>query len=221
MIASPEQAVVFLTQVKSLLLLAILGTIILVILAFLLYSLSRALIWNKLHHQKLTKKNYWKWNTLNLALIIPLLVIGLGFLIIRILFTLFLDFILKLNLRFYAAHTNVFDVITTLLEGTLSFFLVLLILIFIFLTYHLFIQKYKVWASIGKAFQLLKKKQRKIWRVVLFTLLTGLILTLITYPLKQYFLYNPVPTMLIQFGLSLLFVNWLRLYLFKTISLRH
>ena len=221
MLASPEQAAVFLTQIKSFLSFVIIGAIILITVSLLLYSLSRALIWYKLNGKKLTKKNYWRWNALNLALIFPLFIFAIAFLIIKLLMSLLLEFFLTFNLQFYYANTTFVEFTTTIFNGLVSFFLSLFIIIFILLFYYSYTHKNKVWVSIGSAFGLFKKKWKQIWVILLFGLLTGVVLTLITYPLKQLLIYNPIISTILQLIIGLLFINWLRLYLFKTISHEH
>jgi len=221
MLASPEKAAVFLSQVKSFLAVIIIGIILLAVLTVLSYSLSQAWIWNFLHHQKLAKPTYWKWNTLNLALIFPLLIFGLGFLVIKLLFSWLITFLLTINLKFYYGHTNLVEIIKTVLNGVVSFFMILLIMVFLFLAYHCFVQRYKVWSSIGAAFELYKSKWKRIWKIMLWALLTGIILNLAMYPLKTSLQFHPLLLLLLQLAVGLLFISWFRLYLLDTIADEH
>ncbi len=221
MLASPEKAAVFLSDIKSFLVVIIIGIVVLVTLALFSYSLSQAWIWNYLHHKKLTKQTYWKWNTLNLALIFPLLIFGLGFLIVKLLFSWLLTLLLTINMKFYYAHSNLMEIIQTILNGVVSFFMILLVMVFLFLAYHCFVQRYKVWSSIGAAFELYKHKWKRIWKVMFWALLTGIILNLIMYPLKNSLQFHPLILLLLQLVVGLLFISWFRLYLLRTIADEH
>jgi len=221
MLASPEKAAVFLSDIKSFLVVIIIGIVVLVTLAVLSYSLSQAWIWNYLHNKKLTKQNYWKWNTLNLALIFPLLIFGLGFFIVKLLFSWFITFLLTINLKFYYAHPNFVEIVQTIFNGVVSFFMLLLIMVFLFLAYHCFVQRYKVWSSIGAAFELYKLKWKQIWKVMLWALLTGIILNLIMYPLRTSLQFHPLILLLLQLVVGLLFISWFRLCLLNKIADEH
>jgi len=215
--SSPELLAVYLTQLKSFLVTVIILFFVLIIIFLFFYSLTRALIWNSLLKKKLTKKTYWRWNTLNLALIFPLLIFGIGYLIIKVIFGLLINLILTINPDFYITHSTGMEIIRTVLNGTVSLILGLILLVFVLLTYYSFTQKYKVWVSIGEAFSLLKKKWSRIWRLILFSLITAVLLTLITYPLKMALLYRPLILTLIQLVVSILFIAWLRMYLLQTV----
>ena len=221
MLASPEKAAAFLSDIKSFLVVIIIGIILLAILTLFSYSLSQAWIWNYLHNKKLTKQTYWKWNTLNLALIFPLLIFGLGFLIVKLLFSWLITLLLTINMKFYYAHTNLMESIQTIFNGVLSFFMILLIMVFLFLAYHCFVQRYKIWSSIGGAFELYKLKWKRIWKIMLWALLTGIVLNLIMYPLRNSLQFHPLILLLLQLVVGLLFISWLRLYLLNKIVDEH
>ncbi|MBU0460206.1 MAG: hypothetical protein KJ771_05340 [Nanoarchaeota archaeon] len=216
--SSPELLATYLIQLKSFLITIIVLFLVLAIIFLLFYSLTRAQIWNFLLKRKLSKKTYWKWNTLNLALIFPLLILGFGYLILRIIFGVLLNLLLTIKPDFYFAHSTGMEIVRTLSNGIISLFLGLFVLIFVLITYYSFTQKYKVWVSIGESFELIKKRWSRIWRLLILASLTAIIITLITYPLKTFFLYQPLILTLIQLIVSILFIAWLRLYLIRTID---
>ena len=66
LLSSPEAAQTFIASTKYFTIVLIAGTLITFILTLIIFSLSRSLIWST----KFDKKKYWKWNGLNLILLI-------------------------------------------------------------------------------------------------------------------------------------------------------
>lgn len=216
--ASPEQVLPFLTQLKSFLLISIGGFLLLIVLAFLFYSLSRAVVWNHLLGKKLTRETYWKWNALNLALIIPVLLYGVFYLIVKLIAGGIIKFLMTINPAFYVQHTTIMDALLTIANGAVSFILTLFLLIIVFFIYCQFTEKYKVWLSIGESFHLIKKYWPRLWRALLLMVLTALILTGVLWPVRKLLIYRPLWTMAVNLAVSLLFLAWMRIYLLRTVG---
>jgi hypothetical protein len=216
--ASPEQLLPFLTQLKSFMLTFLLGIAFLLIISLFLFSFSRALIWNKLHHRKLTKKTYWRWNGLNLALLFPLFLLLLIVVIVKLIFNIIFSKIFVLFPSFAVTHPQFMQIIQLILHNTVNFFLALLLLVVIFFTYYLFTDKYKVWLSIGESFNFVKVKWSRIWRMLLLSLSTAIILTLIILPLRKLLLPYQFTYFIINVCISLFYLAWLRIYLLRTVG---
>lgn len=221
LVNNPDQLAIYLTQLKSFLLMFFAGLILLVILSLALYSLSNALIWNYLTKKKTTWKNIGRWSILNLAIIIPLLLYGISYLVLNLFLGYLVYSLLTLSPQFYSAHLTALELFRQLLFGSFSLFFAVLALTFIFLIYYSFTQKYKVWSSIGEAFGTIKNQWPKIWRLLFFALLTGIILTIVAYPLKSIISNQPLAITMFQIIISILFIAWLRLYLLRTVHGEH
>lgn len=203
LLTSPDQAQALAASLKYLVLTIIVGGIFFLILFLLLYSLSRALMWNRILGQKSHTKNYWKWNTLSVVLLLPAL------------FYLFIASIAKVVLSYL--FTSISNPNLMQFANNLVLFIFLLIFLpFIFLVHYSFALKYQVWESIGNAFYLLKLHWPKLWKAFLFILGTVVILNLTLLLIQIIFfstLLNRVAFMVIAILFFLLFLSWTRLYI--------
>lgn len=199
---APEQAQAFLSNLQGLVVMFAVGTIILLVGGLFLFSLSRKLIWDKLVHNKFDKKKYWRWNLLNLVLVIPIIIFALIFGLFRIIFG-YLFSLFKSQMVLDAFY-NLFNLAA-----------LLILLVFVFLTYYSFSHKYRVWDSIGSAFELLKKK--KIWVTFFWALATVIILAVLSWPLAYLFRQSTI-MITVNAVISVLFVVWLRVYLVQTVK---
>ncbi|HLD72860.1 MAG TPA: hypothetical protein VJA23_04705 [Candidatus Nanoarchaeia archaeon] len=213
--ASPEQLLPFLSQLKFYLILFLIVIILLSFFAFFSYSFSQSLIWHKL----LAKKpfRHWRWNLLNLTLIIPILLYSLAALLIKFITGYLFKKIITLNPAFYLQNSDYLDAILTLLNGMVTFLLVLLGLIIILLTYFSFTEKNQVWISVGDSFHLLKLHWRKIWKVLLLAALTAIIITLILIPIKKILPTSTLLDQALNLFISAFYLAWIRVYLIKAI----
>jgi len=202
LLSSPEQAEVFLASLKGFVLTFAIGAGIILIGGLLIYSLSRKLIWDHLLKKKFNRKFYWKWNSLNLVLIvlavIYLFASGLVRLVLGYLFSLFKS-----------------QAVLEMFYNLSNMFFLFLFVIFIFLVYYSFSNKYKVWESIGHAFHLIKTK-KELRPVFLLVPLTAMILALVLWPLGNKFVNQQNILIGINIAVSLLFLAWIRVYVFKT-----
>jgi len=216
-ITSPEAASPLLVQLQSFLLTAIVSILLVAILSFFTFSLTQAFNWNYLLKKKLDKKHYWRWNALNLTLIIPLLIYGLCALIIKLLTSLIFKLIITISPSFYTNHFNLMDSILTILNGAVSFLLVLILILFVFLVYYQFVEKYKVWLSFGEALHSFKIHWKKLWRMALLALAVAVILALIFLGLN-YLNFASWFFTAIKSAVALLYLAWLRYYLLKLLE---
>ncbi len=202
--ATPETAELFLQNVKTFAYLFILGSIIVVILALFLFSLSRAVLWYHLLHKKLTAKNYWRWNIITLVMLLLLIPYLLLLLLLR----------LGINILLPISSDTTYTIVT---QGV-SFLFVVFFFVILFLVYHSFAERYKVWESLGQAFHQFKVRGRALWMVFLFSFLTGIIISLLFSLIKNKFLLYQTPLVqsIIGAGVLLLFLSWMRLYLLKS-----
>ena len=215
---SPEVMLPVMQQLLGYLIITILILLVFCVSAFLVYGLIRARIWNTLHHKTFTKKKYWKWNVLNLALIIPSLIYLLFYLFVKTVFSGIVNFFFGINSSLYYKFPYLMESITLSINGIMTFMLLLLWIIIVFLTYYSFTQKYKVWESIGDSFHLLKKYWSRLWRILLLTTLTALLLTLVLWPIRSLLVNQPFMLTTLNLIFSVLYLAWFRIYLVKTIT---
>ena len=214
--ASPEQLLPFLSQLKFYLILFLIVITLLSFFAFFSYSFSQSLIWHKL----LAKKpfRHWRWNLLNLALIIPILLYTLAALILKLISGYLFQKIATINPAFYLQNSGYLDAILTLLNGMVTFLLVLLGLIIILLTHYSFTEKSQVWISIGEGFHLLKLHWKKLWKVLLLAALTAIIITLILILIKKILPTSILLDQALNLFISAFYLAWIRVYLVRTIK---
>ncbi len=213
-----EQLLPFLTEVRSFLLVSLTALLFLAIASFFLYSYSQAVIWNHLEKKKVSRKTYWRWNALNLALLLPLAGFGIVFVAVKIFLLLIIDAIYGLFPVFYITHTQMMDTIRLVVTGIAGFYLILVFVLLILLIYHNFAKKYKVWEALSSGFIILKQKSRKAGFLLLFAAGTAEILTLLTSLLRQPLMYTtPLAAAIVNIIIAALFLAWLRLYVFKSL----
>lgn len=218
---APEQALPFLEGLKSFLLISVSSIMLLVLLTFLLISLEQAFIWNMLHQKKLTSKTYWRWNLLHLSLIIPILIYGLGAGIVKLVTSAIFRFIGNLSPTLYLQNAALIEAIILILNNAVKFILVLFALLLLFLIYSTFTEKYKVWNSIGEGLSKLKPQWPQWWRMILLMAATAVIVTLIVIPLQKALFLYPFAESVINFMVSFLFLNWMRLYVVAALKHGH
>ena len=213
-----EQLLPFLTEVRSFLFWSLAALLFLVIASFCLYSYSQAVIWNHLENKKVSRKTYWRWNALNLVLLLPIAGFSIVYLIAKIFLLLAIDFIYGWFPIFYVTHASLMDSVRMAVTGIVGFYLILVFMLLILFIYHGFSKKYKVWEAVSSGFILLKQKGRKALILLLFAVGTAEILTLLTSLLRQPLMYTtPLAAAIVNIILVASFLAWLRLYVFKTL----
>lgn len=171
------------------------GLIVLIALTLLIISLSRALIWHKIKQKKLAK--FWKWNSLHLAFLIPLIPYLLIFLIIKLIVMAFIKTSPMLSL---------------IIGSLLNIIALLLFLYFAFFSYSHFTKHNQVFSAMGNAFKLFRKRYLKITKTLLFAIVTASIITVILYPIGLQLQYQPRILQIISMFFTFAFLSWLRLY---------
>lgn len=219
--ATPEELVPFLTGLKSILVLGIFGLIFFAALSLLLNSLTNAYIWNTLSERKLTKKNYWRWNLLNLGLIIPVTIFGIFFLVCKLLLTYLFDKLLTISPNFYFAHPQLMETIKLLFQNCLNQFFFIAFLMMLFLIYYSFVKEYKVFVSIGDSFKIIKVHWNKLWRWFIAVFLTSLIVGIMVNLLVRLLSYHQNLIFVFTAIILLFFISWARIYLVKSLHSEH
>lgn len=192
--------------------------IVLIVVFLFLFSYSRAVIWNHLLGKKVSAKTYWRWNVLNLALIIPLVLFGLLLVIVKIVFFFILNQLVKLFPLFYLAHTTAVDNTRLVLNYLLSFYLFLVFISIVFFIYHHFAKNYRVWNSIGAGFNQFNRNKKKIFFSLLLALIPALVLPLLTFPISTQLLYAPPwVSVVLYIILFSFYLAWLRLFVLKNL----
>lgn len=200
----PTLAQAFLDNLKEFVITFILGSIVVLVGGVLLYSLSRKLIWDYLLGKKFDKKRYWKWNLINIVLIIPLAIYFFAFGLVK----LVLGHMISL-----LGNQAILDVSYNLI----NLFFMFSLLVFVFLVYYSFAKEYKVWESIGGAFYLIKSKWKRIRLMFLLVLFTSVVLSLILWPVGVLIADKEFVVAGIGIIVSLLFCAWVRIYVYRTI----
>ena len=208
--ASPEQLQSVYGSLQAFLFTSIGGIIILSLATLFLCSLARALIWNLLIKKKLTKQTYWRWNLLNLALIIPLVGFLVGYVVVK--------FVLVLIVGFITSNPAPGEIIAMLINIVFIVF----VLNFFFLTYYGFVRRYKVWESIGQGFEELKNKFGSLYKMMSLQVITVIIISVAISLILKYggklFLLPASTGSVVNVVMSLLIVAWIRIYTFKAVS---
>ena len=214
---SPEQLLPFMTSLKWFLVTSLIGLVILIAASVLVFSYSQARIWNYLQGKRVTNNNYWRWNLLNLSLLIPLLLFLAVLLIVKLFMMLLLNLPAKLMPIFYLTHSNLMENIRLVIDGAALFYMVVLFIIVVFFIYHHFVKSYKIWDSIGAGFSAFNKNWKKILLLASFATVSALLTTVILLPIKKALIFYPFWSMMLNIALAAFFLAWLRRYVFNSI----
>jgi len=208
MLTAPQQAEQILSQYLHFAIIVIITFILLLIVTLLLCSLARAVIWNYLLKKKLTHKKYWKWVLLNVIIIVPFIL----YLIVAVIIKLLLNQLIFLIKN--QALANFFNSIVL-------FIIILIFVIYLFLTYYSFTKNHQIWESLGSAFSLIKSNWNGLWKMTLWVILTAIVLGLILTFILNYLISNPALITIINLLFSLIYLAWVRIYLFRIIHHEH
>lgn len=214
---NPEQLAPFLASLKWFLITSLIGLVLLIVGSVLLFSYSHARIWNYLQGKTVTKKNYWRWNLLNLSLAVPFLLFLAILLVVKLATMLLLNIPPKLMPLFYLTHSNLMENIRLIVDGAVLFYMVVLFITIILFIYNHFVKSYKVWDSIGAGFSTFNKNWKKVLLLVLLATASALIATVILLPIKKALIFYPLYSTLLNVLLAAFFLAWLRMYVFNSV----
>ena len=148
-------------------------------------------------------------------MIFPLLGIGLIYLIFKILLGLIIQALFTANSLWYFAHQDGITIALTSINGMISLFLSLFVLAYLFHVYRDFVQRKKVWESIGKGFSVFRNV-KVLFSTVGFATLVAIVITLIFFPIQKVLFIRPGLLSFLQIVVVLLYISWVRQYFFMT-----
>jgi len=213
----PEQLQPLLTSLKWFLIASLAGLALLIIGSLFLFSYSQARIWNSLEGKGVTNKNYWRWNLLNLSLLVPLLLFLSVLLLVKITVMVLLTLLPKLMPVFYLTHSTLMGNVRLVVDGAALFYMVVLFVVIIFFIYHHFVKSYKIWDSVGAGFSTFRKQWKKVLVLVFFATVSAFIATAVLLPVKKFLIFYPLYSTLLNVLLAAFFLAWLRCYVFNSI----
>ena len=182
------------------------GTFFLVLMTIFLFSLSNSVLWKKLLHQQFTWKTIPRWMGLTCFLILLLIIFLLITLVLRVVLTYF----------FTRITTN--ELALSVFNNALSIGMLLIFVLFIFLTFYHLAKDNVVFNSIGKAFKMMKKK---FWILFLLAWITAHIPLVIALPFDNVLRFNQPLLKVLAVMITLIYLTWLRIYLLKSVESEH
>ena len=215
---NPEKLVEIILPIQKYLLTYFLTFLIFFLFAFLLYSLSRSLVWEVIiNKRKLVFLKHFKWNLLNLVLIVPLICFIIFSMIIKFVFGGTLKYLLTSSTYLQLNYQNLIKYTHSTLTGIVSFYLIFMALCYFFFVYDKFVDKKKVFKSIIDGLNFIHNKFKEINKFILCTLLTLIPFFLITILFERIFF--TYPNILLYFNgiLSFIYLAWFRMYFVKEI----
>lgn len=186
----------------------IVSMVMIFLVIFVYFSLSRYLVWSTLLKEKFQWKKFPKWMLLVLALIIPTIAYGFIFIISYILLSGPVYWVLG-GFENYLVQSFLL-----IYDALLKYFLILGLFVFSFFTYYSFQKTRKIWSSFGKAFEMFKNK--KIIPVLVSAIVIMIILTMLKLLLdliSSSVYYDYLTTTLI----STFYFAWLRYTIYKKV----
>ena len=209
--SNPEKLVEIMLPIQKYLLTYFVTFTVFFIFAFILYSLSRSLIWEVIiNKKKMFFSKHFKWNLLNLMLIVPLITYLIFVFIIKLVLEGSLKYLLtsspylQLNYPLLIRYTH------STFANLISFYLIVGFLYYMFFVYNKFVNGKKVFASIIGGLNLFHNNFKKINKFILFSFIT-LIPFIIIMVIAQKFFYMHINPLLYFNGiLSFIYLSWIR-----------
>jgi hypothetical protein len=200
--APAEELEAYVGTIQGFVAIFIIGMIVFLALFLILFSLSRSLLWHNLLDKKFTFKKFWRWNLLNLFILVIGFIYAMVFLILKSIFMIIV---------------TMFNVVqlTLTVDYVLNFFALIIFLIILFFTYSNFTKEYKVFKSISFALKELKHKWTQIWPVLIGAFIVASVITIVLYLIGVPLQYYATLLLIINFIITFLFITWFRLYLLK------
>lgn len=217
-ITSPELAASLSKNLFSLIFWTLGGGLFLLLGTLLLYSFAKAWIWNFLEKKKLTRKTYWRWNVLHIAILLPLFFYALLAIVVRLIIFGAVKITFKNFPEFYLLHKPLIDQLIILFNNFLNFSLLLVGFLFLFLVYHSFVQKYRVWESLGEAFHLLKVKFSLLGKIFLQVLCTAMAFNILIFMVQRFLFPQQNIITGLTLGVLVLLLSWMQVFLVRTLS---
>lgn len=207
--ASPEKSEQIKSQMKNLVITLITLLLIVPILAFLLFSLSRNIIWNIIQDKEFSFKKSLRWNLLNLPIV---LLIWSAFIITSLILSTIMSFIFSF----------MGTIPSNVARGITSMIILITGIMVTLLTYQNYAKTNKVWKSIGNAFKKIKSNYTNtlvtIITASIFLIILQLIIALFklpNIPLPNWLFIYPTLNTIITTLMFLIWIGWFRQYLTK------
>lgn len=180
------------------------GSVVVVLLALIIFSYSRQILWRELCEKRKSWKLNWRWNGMILVMALFVLLYGLLILTLRLIINAFI--------------TVENETIYFLVMQGLNVLMLLGALIFLFTASYSFLQKGKVWEAVGNTFDLLRTRWSTVWKVFVLSIITGIILSALAFYIDQSLFLQPLWLRAVINGtIFLLFISWMRLYVVNTL----
>ncbi len=177
--------------------------ILLPIFVFLLYSFEQAVVWSLINKKEFNFRQHWKWNLVNVVLLLIFTAFLIGYLIIGRLILVFVDNVITGNF----------------VNGLIMLLFFTAFLLIAFLSYNSFVETRMVWSSVGSAFRKIKVNFKNVAAVYLFAFLTIVVLQLVQIPLRNYYFVYPNVSLYVNVALFVLWAAWFRMYAVKIIGI--
>ena|SRR3989344_2036095 len=205
------QLALYMQQLQSFLIIFTILIIIAVVIIYLLFTLSQYMDWNELLNHKFDKKVFWKWNLFHLILL-PLIVLWLLIaLLIRLGLSFLFSFLFPLN-----------NNISNLLSQGVGHLLLIFSLLILFLISYSFAKEQKIWKALETTPSLFWQNKTKIAWIMLFAFIVDIILSYLFMFLQPYlFSQQEMVSTIIITVIFILFINWLRFFLYTEIHDQH
>ncbi len=205
---NPDQIQGYVNQLKWFVFAFIAGWVVIMLVTVLVSSLSRTIIWNRILDRKFSLKRYWRWNLYILLFAAMLILYFAAFLAV------------KLGLTFLISYFNN-AYLVQLFSQLVNLLGFAILLVFLLLANYSFARKYKVFASLADTFATIRKRWSQLWKAFVFSYLVLVVMGLLI-ALAQFYLFQSSRNgAFFSIGLLLLYISWLRLYLFKAVHHGH
>lgn len=196
-----ENSDAFLRNVQAFTYFFIIGSVLLVVLVLLAYSLAQQFIWSRLTAKPFRPS--WKWLGLTLGQLLLLLPYSLIYALLRIIINL-------LPLQ----NPTVF---TALSKGS-SFLFLLGFLLYSYVASFSLAQNQQVWEALGKGFQGIKSRWSSVGKLFLLATVVALVLNVLLWLIQRLLLPTPTIFTLLGAAALLLYLAWLRAYLLQVVQ---
>ncbi|MBW2966298.1 hypothetical protein KY342_04300 [Candidatus Woesearchaeota archaeon] len=179
----------------------IIGIIFLAIASLLVFTLSRALIWNFLLKKKFEKKSYFKFNVLNVLL--------------AVIFAVIIFILARLRTLIVMPLVSASVLFAFIVTSLLFLLIFVAIIYFVNLVYLNYTEKSNVLGSFGATFELIKNRFLDIYPSYLFMVMVSIVISLVA---QIFWLFPFAIQRYFNFAVFILFAAWMRIYILRVIK---
>ncbi|HIJ11080.1 TPA: hypothetical protein HA278_03405 [Candidatus Woesearchaeota archaeon] len=174
------------------------------LLTLAIYGMSRQYLWGYLTRTPFKAKQSWKWMILSIVLVALFFFYAIPAFLTRTILT-------------FLTSTFQNESLVAGVSATLGSWFVFIYLLFIFVVFHEFAKKQRIFATLMNVYKTFSQRKREFGKLI-FVLLGAIVAVGFISFVVTKFIFHPTYLMIYHTAIFLLFLSWLRLYTVKVLE---